>query len=138
MIWGYVQGLRARYGAQAIGAPPEHKFTPTIIIYLEKVILGARVCRVSPSDPRGELVVTRNEIEYRVDLGANSCSCPYWRELQVPCYHAVAAIGYRDQEERRDRANRGLPRGTSPGWSHLIPRWATYEAWRSTYRELMP
>jgi hypothetical protein len=56
----------------------------------------------------------------------------------VPCYHAVAAIGYRDQEERRDRANRGLPRGTSPGWSHLIPRWATYEAWRSTYRELMP
>jgi hypothetical protein len=76
-IWGYVQGLRARYGAQAIGAPPEHKFTPAITTYLEKVILGARACRVSPSDPRGELVVTRNEIEYRVDLGANSCSCPY-------------------------------------------------------------
>jgi hypothetical protein len=75
-------------------------------------------------------------VEYRVDLGGNSCSSPYWRDQQVPCYHAIAAIEYRDREARR-WGTPGAP-GAQRGWTTLIPNWATYDAWRATYEATMP
>jgi hypothetical protein len=70
--------------------------------HLGRLNKGARECYVWPGDPRGELLITRNLQEWKVDLGENRCSCPYWRDLELPYYHAVAAIHYRDREVRRD------------------------------------
>jgi hypothetical protein len=134
-LWGYVKAHRWQYSEKARQGSPGH-FTPAMTSYPSGLNKGDRECHVWPGNPRGELLVTRNHLEWKVDLGGNRCSCPYWRDLELPCFHAIAAIHYRDREVRRDQDSGG-PRMIQGGWTYLIPSWATYGAWQATYQELM-